>query len=145
MGGEVTDEARDIREAPKDGVFDIMARELQKVFQMKDFGHRVNGLFSTSPEKIKLLEESCKAGAEACVSVLMRRLLADPVAVHINMLRGGIAKPSIRDIIHLYGRDALLEVISEQMLGDTEQAQGQGQGSPGGGEAPPAAQGSQAA
>jgi hypothetical protein len=41
----------------------------------------------------------------------MRTLLADPVAVHINMLRGYIAKPSLAAIRHAYlqdGRDVLV-------------------------------------
>jgi hypothetical protein len=37
--------------------------------------------------------------------------LSDPIAVHINMLRGTIAKPSIANIIHIYGRDVLLEAL----------------------------------
>lgn len=31
----------------------------------------------------------------------------DPAAVHLNMLRGGIAKPTIRNMLHLHGADAL--------------------------------------
>lgn len=37
----------------------------------------------------------------------LEALLSDPVAVHVNMLAGKIAKPSIESIIHLYGADAL--------------------------------------
>lgn len=33
--------------------------------------------------------------------------LQDPVVVHAAMLRGEIAKPAIRDMLHLYGADAL--------------------------------------
>ena len=33
--------------------------------------------------------------------------LSDPVTVHANMLRGTIAKPTVEQIIHLYGADAL--------------------------------------
>lgn len=36
-----------------------------------------------------------------------RTALADPIAVHANMLRGSIAKPSIRSMLHLYGEVAL--------------------------------------
>lgn len=32
----------------------------------------------------------------------MVALLTDPVAVHLNMLRGGIARPSVANIVHLY-------------------------------------------
>jgi len=34
-------------------------------------------------------------------------VMADPIAVHINMLRGSIAKPSITNIVHLYGAATL--------------------------------------
>jgi len=37
--------------------------------------------------------------------------LSDPNAVHINMLRGTIAKPTIEQIIHLYGVDALCRAL----------------------------------
>ena len=35
----------------------------------------------------------------------LRERLADPNAVHINMLRGVIAKPTIAQIRHLYGEE----------------------------------------
>lgn len=38
----------------------------------------------------------------------VRALLSDPNAVHANMLRGTIAKPSVDQIAHLYGRLGLL-------------------------------------
>jgi hypothetical protein len=34
-------------------------------------------------------------------------LRTDPAVVHLNMLRGGIAKPSLRNMLHLEGHDAL--------------------------------------
>lgn len=40
-------------------------------------------------------------------------LLSDPNAVHIHMLRGSIAKPTTEQIIHIYGRDALLLALAE--------------------------------
>jgi hypothetical protein len=42
--------------------------------------------------------------------------LSDPVAVHANLLRGTIAKPTAEQIIHLYGADALRAALTE---GDT--------------------------
>ena len=42
--------------------------------------------------------------------------LADPVAVHANVLRGTIAKPSIEQIIHLYGRDALMRAMDAEKM-----------------------------
>ena len=37
--------------------------------------------------------------------------LTDPVVVHVNMLRGTIAKPSVAQIIHLYGSAVFLELL----------------------------------
>lgn len=37
------------------------------------------------------------------------RQLQDPVAVHVAMLRGEIAKPAIRDMLHAYGDEALAQ------------------------------------
>lgn len=34
-------------------------------------------------------------------------LLIDPNAVHMNMLRGTLAKPSVDQIVHIYGPEAL--------------------------------------
>ena len=38
-------------------------------------------------------------------------ILADPNAIHINMLRGVIAKPSPAQIVHLYERKALIAAL----------------------------------
>lgn len=38
--------------------------------------------------------------------------LSDPVTVHANMLRGTIAKPTVTQIIHLYGVDALAKALA---------------------------------
>ena len=45
-------------------------------------------------------------------------VIKDPVAVHLNMLRGTIAKPSIENIIHLYGRDALIAALQSRAFED---------------------------
>ena len=37
--------------------------------------------------------------------------LSDPVVVHLNMLRGTIAKPTIEQIVHLYGSEAFQPMI----------------------------------
>lgn len=37
--------------------------------------------------------------------------LTDPVVVHANMVRGTIAKPTLEQIIHLYGVDALCRAL----------------------------------
>ena len=41
--------------------------------------------------------------------------LRDPAAVHVNKLRGGIAKPSARNIWHLYGEKALIAEAPEHI------------------------------
>lgn len=43
----------------------------------------------------------------------LQTLLADPSAVHLNMLRGSIAKPSPRQIVHIYGRDVLAKTLAD--------------------------------
>ncbi|QVJ07683.1 hypothetical protein L7H23_01330 [Sphingopyxis sp. BSN-002] len=40
------------------------------------------------------------------------KALADPNAVHVNMLRGGIARPSLAQIIHIYGEDAIRAALT---------------------------------
>ena len=42
--------------------------------------------------------------------------LTDPVVVHANMLRGTIAKPTLDQIIHLYGVDALLAEADRRIV-----------------------------
>ncbi len=48
--------------------------------------------------------------------------LADPVAVHQNMLRGTIAKPTVEQIIHLYGVDALCRALAPVIVREAEAA-----------------------
>jgi hypothetical protein len=48
------------------------------------------------------------------MGVIRIEQLQDPVTVHVNMLRGGIAKPSITNIIHLYGAEALTAALMEK-------------------------------
>jgi hypothetical protein len=38
--------------------------------------------------------------------------LSDPNAVHINMLHGTVAKPTLDQIVHLYGVDALCKALA---------------------------------
>lgn len=40
--------------------------------------------------------------------------LSNPNAVHANMLWGTIAKPSVSQIIHLYGRALIEEVLARE-------------------------------
>ena len=39
--------------------------------------------------------------------------LANPNAVHANMLRGSIAKPSLEQILHIYGVDAVAGAVAK--------------------------------
>jgi hypothetical protein len=41
----------------------------------------------------------------------LEEALGDPATVHVNMLRGGIAKPSPASIWHLYGDEALVAAM----------------------------------
>ena len=46
--------------------------------------------------------------------------LTDPVTVHTNMLRGTIAKPTVEQIIHLYGVDALTKALAPVIVREAE-------------------------
>lgn len=48
--------------------------------------------------------------------------LADPVTVHANMLRGSIAKPTVEQIVHLYGREAFQPMIDVAIAKALEKA-----------------------
>ncbi|MEJ7933468.1 hypothetical protein WG907_04250 [Sphingobium sp. AN558] len=41
----------------------------------------------------------------------IKAALADPVAVHANMLRGTIARPDVRSMIHIYGETAVRNAL----------------------------------
>ena len=51
-------------------------------------------------ERVKVLEEA----------------LADPIAVHANMLRGAISMPTVDQIIHLYGIGVLCEALAPMIV-----------------------------
>lgn len=79
---------------------------------------RLTGELAVAREDIASIDRQAtqwSADAEAaeqrCAD--MEKALADPVAVHANMLRGGIAKPSPANIWHLYGDEALLAAMPE--------------------------------
>ena len=44
-------------------------------------------------------------------SMVQADLLLDPNVIHVNMLRGSIAKPSLKQIIHIYGAENLYSEI----------------------------------
>lgn len=58
----------------------------------------------------------CREGVPALIALATAQAaqiagMQDPVAVHANMLRGTIAKPTVDQIIHLYGREAFQPMI----------------------------------
>ena len=48
--------------------------------------------------------------------------MSDPTVVHLNMLRGTIAKPSVEQIIHVYGIDALCKALAPNVVREAESA-----------------------
>ena len=52
----------------------------------------------------------------------MKAMIADSVAVHVNMLRGAIAKPSVENIRHLYPEIAASLAEKERRIGELEEA-----------------------
>jgi hypothetical protein len=71
------------------------------------------------PFYVEILDETLPIVARAYdaleAQALQIAVLSDPAAVHLNMLRGGIAKPSVPNIWHLYGEEALLAEAPEHI------------------------------
>lgn len=57
-------------------------------------------------------QEEAFDAADAAIATMFERL-RDPATVHVNMLRGGIAKPSPTNIWHIYGRELLVAMPKE--------------------------------
>ncbi len=57
-------------------------------------------------------QEEAFDAADAAIATMFERL-RDPATVHVNMLRGGIAKPSPTNIWHIYGRELLADMPKE--------------------------------
>jgi hypothetical protein len=51
------------------------------------------------------------------------KLLANPDAVHLNLLRGTLARPSVEQIIHLYGAERLRAALPDPPDPDTRVAE----------------------
>ena len=49
---------------------------------------------------------------DAKIPARLRVLANDANAVHINLLRGSLARPSVEQIIHIYGADALRAALT---------------------------------
>jgi len=73
------------------------------------FQRGVFGNVALLNEAADLIDLSIKERDEArAKAAKYERALADPVAVHANMLWAKIAKPSLTDFLHAMGNDALL-------------------------------------
>lgn len=46
--------------------------------------------------------------------------LSDPTVIHANMLRGTIAKPTLEQVIHLYGVDALVKALAPALVQEAQ-------------------------
>lgn len=57
-------------------------------------------------------QEEAFDAVDAAIATMFERL-RDPATVHVNMLRGGIAKPSPTNIWHIYGRELLADMPKE--------------------------------
>lgn len=73
---------------------------------------------SMTPERANALT----ARILAALGVTPAPDLSDPVTVHANMLRGSIAKPTIKQIVHLYGREAFQPMIDVAIAEALEKA-----------------------
>lgn len=71
--------------------------------------------FQPSRQEYKECAEDARAALEAALGVVgnAEAILKDPAAMHLNMLRGGIAKLTPAQIGHLYRGNEAREVISE--------------------------------
>ena len=67
-------------------------------------------------------EAQLEAEAELAAAQQREAALSDPICVHVNMLRGTIAKPTLEQIIHLYGVDALCKALMPVIVREAEAA-----------------------
>ena len=84
--------------------------------ESRDYGSALVEELRARTEKLDqllLLANSMDADFESYTKVhpAVQPDLTDPVVVHANMLRGAIAKPTLDQIIHLYGVDALCRAL----------------------------------
>lgn len=74
--------------------------------------------FTKASHVIRALSPADGLAAVEALRKEREEVLFDPVAVHANMLRGTIAKPTIEQIIHLYGVDALCRALVPVIVRD---------------------------
>ncbi len=70
----------------------------------------------------KLARALLDARTELAAAQQREAALSDPICVHVNMLRGTIAKPTLEQIIHLYGVDALCRALVPVIVREAEAA-----------------------
>ena len=70
----------------------------------------------------KLARALLDARTELAAANAREAALSDPICVHVNMLRGTIAKPTLEQIIHLYGVDALCKALMPVIVREAEAA-----------------------
>ena len=82
--------------------------------------------FGTETSERNLMAEAARAlldaRAEPAAAQQREAALSDPICVHVNMLRGTIAKPTLEQIIHLYGVDALCKALMPVIVREAEAA-----------------------
>lgn len=66
--------------------------------------------------------EAPEGAAEYIRADVVEAHLSDPSAVRANMLRGTIAKPTVEQIVHLYGREAFQPMIDAAIARALEKA-----------------------
>lgn len=70
----------------------------------------------------KLARALLDARTELAAAQQREAALSDPICVHVNMLRGTIAKPTLEQIIHIYGVDALCKALMPVIVREAEAA-----------------------
>jgi hypothetical protein len=93
------------RETPQELLADMVALFVSHRTTYAEDNERLRATVETLQFGERMHNERAEA-AQAEIERL-RAILADPNAVHINMLNGTIAKPSIRQMLHLHGEEAL--------------------------------------
>ena len=64
----------------------------------------MNGVTQWEAKEI-IREKNARIEALTAEYERLLEAMKDPNVVHVNMLRGGIAKPSVGQILHIYGED----------------------------------------
>ena len=82
----------------------------------------VDGFYHTKDAAKAAAQADYAARIMAAIDVVDVAELTDPVAVHTNMLRGTIAKPTVEQIVHLYGVDALCKALAPVIVREAEAA-----------------------